>query len=483
MFPRRALRRAFGVLLVLSLLTVGVGYVTAATETRFESHLDESGVTTDEPIVPPRDNVTVVATDSNSWRGATSDGPRARAELVAFAPDGSVMYYNDSHTRYWDVDPVPGTAATVEYAYADHLDSADCPPVDAADHGVSAERWEEYTDVHGDVPACTRNGYERVNLSTGEVTPVWSRVTPGKEATRYHDIDRLNETHVVVADIFLDRVFVVDTESGETTWSWNASDHLDTETTGGPYPADWTHINDVEVLADGRITVSARNNDRVFFLNESGVVENWTLGEEDDYGTLHEQHNPDYIPEERGGPAVLVADSENNRIVEYQRENGEWNRSWLWRDAQAQWPRDADRLPNGHTLVADSNGNRVFEVDRQGDIVWSANIAFPYEVERLGTGDESAGGPSAAAANIQTRRPGAVGQVIIAMKQVVPSKYLNGLMYVTPVWVGIVEVYALAMGLAVAFVWGMLELWWRLAPQFRGSDGTDAESPRSSNRE
>ena len=79
-------------------------------------------------------------------------------------------------------------------------------------------------NIHGEVDACTRNGIERVNLTTGEVTDIWSEATPGKEATRYHDVDRLNETHFVVADIFLDRVFIVNTRDGQVEWTWNASD-------------------------------------------------------------------------------------------------------------------------------------------------------------------------------------------------------------------------------------------------------------------
>ncbi len=194
--------------------------------------------------------------------------------------------------------------------------------------------------------------------------------------------------------------------------------------------------------------LSPRNMDRVIFVEPGeGVQEDWTLGEEDNYDILNEQHNPDYIPESEGGPAVIIGDSENNRVIEYQRQDGEWVETWKWRDAQMQWPRDADRLPNGHTLVSDSNGNRVFEVDEEGEVVWSVNIAFPYESERLGTGDESSGGPSAQSADIGSRNPSVDEQFWIGLKNVIPGKYLNGLMYITPVWMGIPELFALAVGL------------------------------------
>ncbi|SIR51432.1 Arylsulfotransferase (ASST) [Haladaptatus litoreus] len=463
---KRRLRALFAALLMLSVLTVGYGVATSWTETTFESYIDGSDVDREAQVAPEADGITVIATDSNSWRGQASEGPRARAELVALNPDGTVMYYNDSHTRYWDVDPVPGTDATVEYSYADHLEGNQCPSADewnASDYGVDQETWDTYYDTHGDINACTFNGVERVNLSTGEVEDVWGHPTPGKEASRYHDVDRINETHLVVADIYLDGVFVVNTESDDIVWRWNASDDFDPEATGGPYPKDWSHINDVEVLEDGRITVSPRNLDRVVFLSPDNhsAIKSDTLGEEDNYDILYEQHNPDYVNESNGGPAEIVADSENNRVIEYQRNgNGEWEQSWIWRDGRMQWPRDADRLPNGHTLIGDSNGNRVFEVDENGKVVWQLNIAFPYEVERLGTGDESAGGPSAQSADIASRTGNVGDQFWIAVKNFIPGKYLNGLMYITPVWMGVPEVFAIALGFVTALVWGGIEANW-----------------------
>ena len=463
MIPKTAVRVFFAAIVGVSALVVGVGYANGQSvdDLRTGSGLD--GVTAGTGTVT-WENVTVVATDSNSWLGERSEGPRALAELVAFDDDGNVVYYNDTHTRYWDVDPVPGTRATVEYGYADHLDGSQCPTEwNVSKRGVDQATWDRYLDAWSGVDACTRNGYARVDLSTGEVTEVWSRVTPGKPGTRYHDIDRVNSTHLAVADIYLDRVYVVNVETDQTEWVWNASDVLPTDR-GGPYPKDWSHINDVEVLDDGRIMVSGRNHDQVLFLDREGVIPEWTLGADDDHSILAEQHNPDYIPEANGGPAVLVADSENNRVVEYQREDGAWTQTWTWRDGQMQWPRDADRLPNGNTLITDSNGNRVFEVDRNGDVVWSVDVSFPYEAERLGTGDESAGGPSAASLS-QTSESGELrsveeGGFWVAVKQVLPGKYLNAVMYVLPPWMALPELFALAALVLAGLAWVGAEARW-----------------------
>ncbi|MFC4451743.1 aryl-sulfate sulfotransferase [Halorussus aquaticus] len=482
MTRKRRLRVVFAVVLAVTALTVGSGYAINSADGTVEDHLDGSGPTDpDARVAPQSDGITVVATDSNSWLGSRGEGPRARAELLALAPNGSILHYDDSHTRYWDVDPVPGTEATVEYGYSDHLTASECPDDwNASEYAVDRETWDEYYAAHSDVGACTRNGYERVNLTTGEVTPVWSQVTPGKPETRYHDVDRINDTHLLVADIYLDRVFVVNAETGRIGWTWNATEAFSPEATGGPYPEDWTHVNDVELLSDGRVMASLRNHDRVVFLNRtSGLVENWTLGNEDDYDTLYEQHNPDYIDASSGGPAVVVGDSENNRVIEYQRENGTWEKSWTWRDARMQWPRDADRLPNGNTLITDSNGNRVFEVNRQGEVVWSVDVAFPYEAERLGTGDESSGGESARRAGVETRTPPLDEQFWILLKNLIPGKYLNGLMYVTPAWMGFPELFASVLFGVVALLWLSTELLWAVVPRVRSSGaGSDLEDRR-----
>ena len=453
---RTEIRLLFIALVTASALVLGAGYATDSAASTTAEIREQAELAADErtQVVAPRDGITVVSTDSNAWLGAKSDGPRAVAELVAFDPDGTVRYYNDSHTRYWDVDPSPLGRATVLYTAADHLNESEC----------------RATTV------CTRNVVERVNLTTGQVTRLFSRVTPYKHSTRWHDADRVDDEHVVVADIYRDRVFEVNTTSGIVTWSWNAQNEFDLGS-GGEFPRDWTHINNVQMLEDGRIAVSVRNQDQVVFLDpERGVDRNWTLGADDDHDVLYEQHNPDYISAADGGPAVLVADSENDRVVEYQRTGDGWTRTWTWQDARMQWPRDADRLPNGHTLVTDSNGDRVFEVNRSGAVVWSVDVAFPYEAERLGTGDESAGGPSARAANLTSRTvagdggtsvddgtataAGPLDRAWVRVKSLVPGQFVNGVLYTVPTWMGGREVAALLALVVTSLVWAGAEWRW-----------------------
>ncbi|PSP63659.1 hypothetical protein BRC79_11070 [Halobacteriales archaeon QH_8_67_27] len=418
-----------------------------------------------------------------------------RAELVAFDRSGDVAYYDDSYRVYFDVDPVEGTDYTVEYLAAEHRDGADCA-------NVSTER-------------CTYSVFTRVNLTTGEEREVYGEVTPRIYSARWHDVDRINDTHVAVADILRDSVRVVNTTTDETVWEGNASSHFDADVGGAA--GDWTHINDVEVTPDGRFVVSVRNMDQVVFVEPGeGVDENWTLGAEDDYDVLYEQHNPDYVPPSQGGPAISVADSENSRVLEYQRvdpetgsattaADGEWRRSWGWQDSRVQWPRDADRLPGGNTLVVDTHGDRIAEVAPDGSVAWSVTVGMPYDAERLGTGDESTGGESMRAIreargttdDAGTRSgidlpfvrstdddPGVgavppagtithpdrsiVEAVWVVLKGLTPTLVVNGLLYAAPSWVRFTDLAFGALALLTALAWAGAELAWSgYSPLFR----------------
>jgi hypothetical protein len=414
-------RAAFVCLFVVAALLVVNSY--AATP---------GNATATHPPAPPANGTTVIAGQ--------------RGHLYGYAPNGSLVFDDHRYGSYWDVDPSPVGGRTVLYAAAEPVAPEQCGGTD-----------------------CVRNVAGRLNVSTGERTRLFARLVPNRgDEIRWHDVDRVNESHFVVAGIARDRVFVVNATSGLITWQWDAQNHYAVDS-GGSYPGDWTHLNDVEVLPGGDIMVSLRNHDQVAFIDrQRGIVENRTLGADGEYGVLYEQHNPDYIPAERGGPAVVVADSQNNRVVEYQRTNGRWTQSWVWRGGRLQWPRDADRLPSGNTLITDSNGDRVLVVDKDGEVVWSVPAELPYEAERLDTGDESAGGRSAATLGLDSRvEPESVAgaapswRLWRVLKATAPALPLNAVLYALPRWVGPVNLAPLALaGVAVVGLAGS-ELFWK----------------------
>jgi len=206
-------------------------------------------------------------------------------------------------------------------------------------------------------------------------------------------------------------------------------------------------------------------------------MDEWTLGSEDDYDTIYEQHNPDFIPAERGGPAVVVADSENGRVLEYQREDGDWEQSWTWEDRRLQWPRDADRLPNGNTLVTDSNGNRVIEVALNGSVVWSVDIGFPLRGRTAGDRRRERRRRGAARLDLTSREPSAdsgTEQASQSVLDLLPKPVVNGIIYLLPSWVGPLQILAV-LGLLVKPV----PLWAR--HEWRQADlQVDVQSPSTS---
>lgn len=405
----------------------------------FLAYSSTTGISTatkgDIPRAPATDGHTVV---TESGRAGT---------ITAYRPNGSVLYYNNTHTKYFDVDPMEDDPLTVEYAATDTVHTA----------GPTCES-----------PPCARNVLERTNLRTGETEVLYEHSEHKEEAGEWHDIDRINETHVAVANIANDQVFIVDTETGIITWAWNAQNDFPLSG-GGSYPEDWAHINDVEVLDDGRIMVSLRNQDQVvFFDRQEGLQEDWTLGTEDDYDVMFEQHNPDYIPKGNGGPAIVVADSENGRVQEFQREKGEWVQTWKWADEQMQWPRDADRLPGGNTLITDTHGNRVMEVDTDGKIVWAVGSTLPYEAERLETGDESTGGYSAQELGLESQTAAAADGFFLfevsadLVTWLLPQRIVNGILFISPVWMDSPQFFALWTAILTVLIWAALESRWQL---------------------
>ncbi|MBL8735197.1 MAG: aryl-sulfate sulfotransferase [Planctomycetes bacterium] len=60
----------------------------------------------------------------------------------------------------------------------------------------------------------------------------------------------------------------------------------------------------------------------------------------------------------------------------------------VWKFKQLRNPYDADRLPNGNTLIADTFADRVIEVDAKGTIVWSFDKEIrPFDCDRLDNGN------------------------------------------------------------------------------------------------
>ncbi len=185
-----------------------------------------------------------------------------------------------------------------------------------------------------------------------------------------HSAERLPDGTTLVSDTANDRVFRVD---GQGRVLWTSDDWGG----GSGTLSDGSHLrypNDAELLDNGRLLITDRNNDRAIEVTWDGEVA-WQ------YGGLNRPHNADRLPNGH----TLICDSEDNVVLEVDPSG---RVVWKFGDAfPLRWPRDADRLPNGHTLVTDTRNGRVLEVTPEGLVVWSyGGLALPYEADRLEDG-------------------------------------------------------------------------------------------------
>jgi outer membrane protein assembly factor BamB len=291
-----------------------------------------------------REDVLFVTTQGTE----TLNGAKAQAIAIDTAT-GEVLWRHTPLERYFDIDPLDED--TVLFLGAE------------GPHGAN---------MHAYV----------VNWRTGET------LLRFEVPADTHDVDYLGGDEYVVADKADNRLYVYDVSNESVTWEYDFREHFSPD---AGIPGDYTHLNDVDPVDNGsKFLVSPRNFDRVFLLNRSTQEVEWTLGAEDDFDVLYEQHNPVLLTADP--PTVLVADSENDRVVEYRRtETGDWELVWAYRGSM-RWPRDADRLQNGNTLIVDSSGGRVLEVTPSRGVVWELSVTkAPYDAELLSLGEEPAG--------------------------------------------------------------------------------------------
>ncbi|WP_205427166.1 arylsulfotransferase family protein [Halorussus sp. MSC15.2] len=349
-------------------------------------------------------------------------GPGPNGNVTALDGRGDVRWSIGDIISYQSVQQLDNGSVLASFAAGDYQN---CGPYDSP---------------------CKRTG---VRIIEPEPEPrvvwQWSYPVRTREDSEVHDAEMLPSGNVLVADMEFESIFVLNPKTGDRVWTWNASQHY-----GGPEDpttTDWLHLNDVDRIGDGRYLVSIRNMNQLLVVERgSGVVE--VVNENPDSGVLDKQHNPHWLGED----AVLVADSENHRVVELHRNDttDTWEEAWSVAKVGGiplDWPRDADRLPNGNTLITDSRNNRVVEVRENGSVAASYSVpSLPYEADRLPHG-ESAANSVSPYGNSHTADVG-----LFDRKVPVLSTLLAGARHVValPFWVS--ELHLLAVGVA-AVLW------------------------------
>ncbi|PSP84189.1 hypothetical protein BRC83_05955 [Halobacteriales archaeon QS_1_68_17] len=351
---------------------------------------------------------------------------------------GSVVMYDGQGQERWRVDD---TDSYFDVTYREngtvlagfmHGGYGDCGPYDSP---------------------CVHTGFRVLDPNASDpVTDEYGFPVRTQKNSEVHDVEELPSGEYLLTDMEYERIFTV-VRNGTVTWQWNASSYYDAP--DDPTRTDWLHINDVDVIGEDRYLVSVRNANQLLVIERGeGVVE--VINENRDPDVLNHQHNPQWLGEGR----VLVADSDNDRIVELQRnESGTWEVAWTRSEVggvELTWPRDADRLPNGHTLITDTINKRIVEIDENGSVVWSVTTErIPYEADRVPVGERAGVGVDG--------RTTATGDGSVDRTPVLTP--LLGLLRVSvplPFWFAETHLAGVLASLALGAAGGVV--WWRADP-------------------
>ena len=187
--------------------------------------------------------------------------------------------------------------------------------------------------------------------------------------------------------------------AGERVWEWHALEHLDFEkdqVTFNDLRDEWSHGNTVVPLPDGNpvsghgasVMVSFRNISTVAIIDKASGEFTWKLG----YDVLSQQHDPNLLPNGN----VLIFDNGSHRhnlalpfsrVIEVDPRTNEI--VWDYQDSPAYnffspYISGARRLPNGNTLITEGMFGRMFQVTKDGEVVWEyINPHFYDDAEGL----------------------------------------------------------------------------------------------------
>jgi outer membrane protein assembly factor BamB len=174
------------------------------------------------------------------------------------------------------------------------------------------------------------------------------------------------------------------TTEGRVVWEWRTWDHLDPETdcitAVQERREEWMHGNGLAELPNGDIVVSFRAISTIIIIDRKTGKIIWKLGAP----PLSGQHAPTPLPNGNllvfdNGPHRLDHPMPFSRVIEIEVPT----KQIVWkyqekREYEFFSPRisNAQRLPNGNTLICEGDFGRLFEVTTDGELVWE--FVNPY---------------------------------------------------------------------------------------------------------
>src|SRR5216683_6510884 len=168
------------------------------------------------------------------------------------------------------------------------------------------------------------------------------------------------------------------TKDGRTVWERRSWEHLDPAkdviTAVQENRSEWTHGNAVIELPDGNLLVSFRDISTIIKIHRQSGEVVWKLGAP----PLSGQHAPTPLANGNilifdNGPHRLDHSFPFSRVIEVNPATNEI----VWKFQEANLPNfysprisNAQRLPNGNTLINEGSFGHFFEVTSEGEVVW-----------------------------------------------------------------------------------------------------------------
>ena len=246
--------------------------------------------------------------------------------------------------------------------------------------------WRKKLDVHHDMAVAPDGSYYAIIREFGIHRDLHVRfpaivhlTAAGEELDRWSAHDHLAEMmEVLDHGLFLDTLLDSITAGGEVDGGISGSIRF---AKSGRWHYDYFHLNNITVLPptalgrkDGRfgpgnLLVCFRNINQIAVLEKNTYRILWTWGAEH----LDWPHHPTMLPNGH----ILIFDNGPTRKYSRVIEIDPVLESIVW-EYRGDPPESffsetrgsAQRLPNGNTLICESNKGRAFQVAEQGDVVW-----------------------------------------------------------------------------------------------------------------
>jgi outer membrane protein assembly factor BamB len=178
--------------------------------------------------------------------------------------------------------------------------------------------------------------------------------------------------NLLITDQFNNRIIEVNPATSQIVWSFGSGNGM----LCNPGPHTIIGSNDAERLSGGLTLMvgtgipagvpgtTACVDNRVIVVNHQGEIV-WQYGVAGKTGSGPNRLNTPVFAIETPNHDIMIVDQGNNRVVEVTKD-----KQIVFSYSNLNNPNSAEVLSNNHVLIADENNNRVIEIDRLGNIVW-----------------------------------------------------------------------------------------------------------------